>query len=424
MKKYLEKLPQELQGIIALCSQLSSQSGLRSFLVGGFVRDLILGVNNLDVDIVVECDGIRFAEKLASSLRAGLIRHKRFQTATVLLSHGFKIDIATARSESYPEPACLPCVSNATLEDDLKRRDFTINALALSLNEEDYGKLLDFFEGIKDLRNKRIRILHPLSFIDDPTRMLRAIRFEKRYGFVLEPQTLKLLKEASRDKMLERVQPQRLRDEVILILEEKDPLVQVERIQQLTGWGFLHKRLTAGRNTRKLFREAAGQINWFRSVYSGHRKLDAWLIYLMALTDKLSTKETESILKLYAFRRGETKRIISYKNIGRHFLNELMRRDLEPARVFGLLNSLSYEVIILIRAKFKDKNIAKHISDFFGLYNSMRLHVTGHDLKVLGIEPGPSYQKILERVFRAKLNGHVSTKEEELEFIRRSLRKR
>ena len=201
MKNYLNKLTPDLQDLVKVIRDISVLRSMPVYLVGGFVRDLILGVRNLDFDIVVEGDGIIFAEDLASRLKARLIRHKRFGTATVVPGHHIKIDIATARKEVYPKPAALPEVEFGTLKDDLKRRDFTINAMAISLSG---GGLVDFYNGKKDLLDRQIRVMHELSFVDDPTRVLRAVRFEKRYDFKIEAKTLGLLKKAVKATMLEK----------------------------------------------------------------------------------------------------------------------------------------------------------------------------------------------------------------------------
>jgi len=202
MREYLSRLPYEIRDLVHRASGLARETNLSAYIVGGLVRDLLLGFKNFDLDIVVERDGIRFAEKFAAILKARLIRHRRFGTATVICRCGLKVDIATARREYYPQAGGLPVVSPGTLEDDLLRRDFTINAMAISINRADFGRIIDLFDGRSDLRDKKIRILHDLSFIDDPTRILRAIRFEKRYSFSIEANTLRLLKEASRKNML------------------------------------------------------------------------------------------------------------------------------------------------------------------------------------------------------------------------------
>jgi tRNA nucleotidyltransferase (CCA-adding enzyme) len=419
MKKYLDSLPKEIQDLISQASDSAYSNNMSVYLVGGFVRDLILGVKNLDLDIVVEGDGIKFAEVLSQKLNVGLIRHRRFGTATVILKKHLKVDIATTRQEYYPQPAYLPEVTCGVLKDDLMRRDFTINAMAISINRQDFGRFIDCFGGEADLADKKIRVLHNLSFVDDPTRILRAIRFEQRYNFKLEPKTLKLLREANELKMLERVQPQRLRDELILLLKEGCPLKPLNRIKELIKFNFINSGLSLSKKNLVFLKSVESQINWFKRKYPKRRQLDTWLIYLIGLIDPLNINNIKLICKKFAFRRGEEKRILAYKKLEPQFIKELSRDKIKASRVFSLLEPLSYEVIILIKAKFKNKNLEKYIKDFFEIYNGTHLYISGADLHKLGLTPGPYYQKIFHRVLNAKLDGLVKTKKEELGLIKK-----
>lgn len=418
MKEYLQRLPKDIQGLIKLSARLAASDKFKAFLVGGFVRDLILGVKNLDLDIVIEGDGIKFAEALADLLGARLVRHGRFGTATVDAGE-LKIDIASARVECYPEPACLPSVSRGTIMDDLKRRDFSINAMAISINKKDYGRLLDFFDGKLDIGRKKIRALHALSFIDDPTRILRAIRFERRYGFSFEQKTLKLLKEAAQEKMLEQVQPHRLRDELILILKERQPVKQIRRVRNLVSFDFVHQDLSVTKKTFELLVSIQKQVHWFKKSYPQRRHLEVWIIYFFGLIDSLDTRNIRQLCRKFAFRKGDEKRMLSLKSINGGFIRKLSAPDIKPSAIFDLLEHLSYEVIIAIRAKYKSLVIQRNIADFLEVYNGMRLYVSGDDLHGMGIPPGSHYRKIFSRVLKAKLNGLVKTKEEELTLIKR-----
>ncbi|MFH0912697.1 MAG: hypothetical protein V1884_00210 [Candidatus Omnitrophota bacterium] len=419
IKEYLGKLPKDLQDSVHLASKVASLDNIPAYLVGGFVRDLILGVKNWDLDIVVEGDGIKFAEILAQRLKAKLIRHRRFGTATLVLEKHLKVDIATARKERYPHPAELPEVSSGILEDDLIRRDFTINAMAISINRGDFGRFIDFFGGKEDLGHKKIRMLHNLSFIDDPTRILRAIRFEQRYDFRIDPHTLGLLKEATNSGMLKKVQPQRLRDELILILKEEEPLKQLRRIQLLAGLDFISPGLSLSKKTAALLNAIGRQINWFRKNHPQRRHLDTWLLYLIGLLDSLSINKIKLICRQFGLRKGEEKRILNCKKDSRAIIRRLNKTEMKPSRVFHLLEPLSYEMIIFIKAKSKDKNLARHITDFFTVYNGMRIYIRGDDLRKLGIAPGESYRKFFSRVLKEKLDGLVKTKKEELELIKK-----
>jgi tRNA nucleotidyltransferase (CCA-adding enzyme) len=392
------------------------------YLVGGFVRDLILGVDNLDLDIVVEGDGISFAEDLASTLKAKLIRHRRFNTATVMIRPDLKIDIATARKEIYPQAASLPVVSSGNLRDDLRRRDFTINAMAIPITGKKSGKLIDFFVGKDDLRHKKIRILHDLSFMDDPTRILRAIRFEQRYNFRIEPETLTYLKKAVGIKMLDKVEPQRLRDELILVLKEKGAIKELRRINLLAGFAFISPHLKMKKSDWLFLGLLEKQIQWFKKIYPQRRTLDNWLIYLMGLLDSLKPNEVKKICQEFAWQKGETKRLINAKNITPKIILELSKDKIRPSRLFSLLEPLSYEAILYIKAKYKNKNLQKNIEDFLEVYNGMRICIRGEDLHNLGVAPGPNYKNIFDKVLQAKLEGRVKNREEELALIKLLIR--
>ncbi|MCM8780635.1 MAG: CCA tRNA nucleotidyltransferase [Candidatus Omnitrophica bacterium] len=418
IKRCLNRLPQQLKELIHLASNLASRKNMAVYLVGGFVRDLILGVKNFDLDIVVEGDGIKFAERLSDILKAKLICHHRFGTATVTLDNNFKVDIATARKEVYPKPATLPLVTPGSLKDDLFRRDFTINAMAISINKNNFGKLIDFYDGKKDLFERKIRILHNLSFIDDPLRMLRGIRFEKRYHFTIEPNTLRCLKEAAGKRMLLKVQPHRIRDELILILKEEHPLELLRRIQKLLTLEFIHPYLHISRDDYNLFKEIERQISWFKHTYPHFKQLDRWLIYFIGVVDDLALKTVKSICRKFAFSRSDTQRILSYKTIALRHIRRLKNSRLEPYVLYNFFKPLSYEIILMIKARYRHKNIQKHIRSFLDNYSGMRLYINGDALLKLGIPPGPLYKKIFREVFKAKLSGLISSKKEELTLVK------
>lgn len=425
MKEYLRKLAPSTRRLIELAQNAAARTGMQAYLVGGCVRDMLLGASNLDVDVVVEGDGIAFAQAslaLASAKGAPLgaariVRHSRFGTATVIFENGLKIDVASSRRETYPQPGALPKVTPGSLEDDLQRRDFTINAMAIKLGEE--GDLVDLFGGIQDLRRGRIRVLHAKSFVDDPTRMLRAIRFEQRYGFAIEPVTLGYLREAALSGMLLKVGPHRLRDEFVLMLKEEKPVLQILRTERLLGLAFLSPGLRITAETRGLLASVGREIKWFRKRFPRHRELDTWLIYLMGLLDRLPACEISSLSRRLGLRSGEEKRLVAHKKNEPLLLARLAGRAVKPSDIFALLEPLSYETIILLRAKAKSGVARRRMAQFLEIYNGMRLCISGEDLRKLGIAPGPYYKKIFTEVLDAKLNGQVRTLQEELDFIRR-----
>jgi len=218
--------------IVKIVGKIADKLKLPAYIVGGPVRDKLLGIANHDMDFVVEGDGIKFAEVLNKSLKGKLTTYRAFGTATIALKEK-KMDIVTARKETYKHPAAYPTVKPGAIKDDLFRRDFTINAMAISVNKKNFGELVDLYGGQKDLKKGVIRILHDKSFVDDPTRVFRAVRFSVRFGFKIESHTKKLIKEAVSDGLLGEVNVGRIRKEIELFLKEKNPKKCLETFSKL-----------------------------------------------------------------------------------------------------------------------------------------------------------------------------------------------
>jgi len=419
MNKYLKKLPRKLKNVIRQATEVSVLMDLPAYLVGGCLRDLILGTKNLDLDITVEGDGILFAGQLAKRLKSELIVHERFRTATLILSPDLKVDIATTRQEKYPANGALPVVSPGSLKDDLRRRDFTINALALSLLSGQDQEIIDPFGGQIDLALRRIRILHDLSFQDDPTRIFRAVRFSQRFDFKIETKTLVLLKQAINAGLLDRVSLHRMRDELIILLKEQDPFKPLKALSDLGGLSFISTKLKIGKSTFSLFQSIAKQIAWFVKNFPSRRPLDAWLVYFAALLAPLPLAQVKMIMAKLGLPKGDQKRLVSYGQKSDKLISALSKKNLLPDEVFALLEPLSYETIILLSATATNKNFKKYLADFLGIYKGMRLCVCGSDLGSLGLLPGPAYKKIFAKVLAAKLRGQARGRVSELALIKK-----
>lgn len=285
-----KNLPEELLTLAEKLVALTVSRKQPLYLVGGVVRDLLLGMPNLDLDFAVEGDAIELAKELAQSTGGKLTTHPMFNTAKIRLGK-WSIDIAMARTETYTKPGTLPTVKPGTLKTDLFRRDFTINAMAICLNPTKYGELIDIYGGLDDLQNKLICVLHEKSFIDDATRIWRAIRYEQRLGFKIEPETLKLLK---RDVlMLKTVGGYRLKRELELVLKEKAPEKALLRAGKLGALKELHPALKADKWLETKFREArkSGKVNPD--------------IYLALLTYRLSEDDILQITKYLRFSKEQ-----------------------------------------------------------------------------------------------------------------------
>ena len=251
-----EKLSPALQGVLRDAGNLAGEMGFNAYVVGGMVRDLLLGLQTIDVDIVIEGQGIHFARSLADRLHAKVRCHERFGTATLTLPDRLRVDIATARTETYERPAALPRVTPGSIRDDMFRRDFTINTLAASLMPGEFGCVLDDFGGVRDLRERHIRALHERSFIDDPTRLFRAVRFEKRLDFRIVRSTEQWIADALSRSLLEELEDYRIAAELRLILEETDPAGPLRRLSELGIIERLKGRPARGRILEKQMKKA------------------------------------------------------------------------------------------------------------------------------------------------------------------------
>ena len=272
------------------------------------------------------------------------------------------------------------------------------------------------------MRQGKIRILHPLSFIDDPTRILRAVRFEQRYGFAIENVTLCLLRKVVSKKMLERVQPQRVRDELVLLLKEKNSLCALRRLAVLAGVRFIDKKLRATQNMFLLCASIERQIQWVDNVHLLRRPLDIWVVRFMGVVDSLSLAQVKALCTRYMFLKGEQKRLLDYKVLNGTVARRLSKNNVLPSTVYAALRPHSYEAILAFKAKYPHPSLQRRVREFLMHYNDTRIHIGGDELLRLGLVPGPRYQEIFQKVFDARINGALHTKAQELHFARQLIR--
>ncbi len=430
LKDRMERiLPKKINKILKLVGALAGREDFNAFVVGGIVRDILSGVKNYDVDIVIEGDAIEFARRLREKTGGAIVIHHKFGTATVVMPWGingaprFKVDIATARKETYRSPAALPDVEFSSLKNDLYRRDFTINAMAVGLNKNSFGQLIDFFNGLEDLNSKTIRVLHDKSFIDDPTRIFRAVRFEQRFDFRLTRHTQNLIKTAIDVNMFGRTEKQRIRDELILMLKEEDPIKAIKRMHELDELRFIHPKIKLTKGMIRSFKSIKALHRWYKKSPLKKRHLDVWLIYLMLLLERVDAKTSETLCRNFAFRRGDRMRIVSYKKNCKKVLAALSKRkNVPPSAVYKNLRPLSYEAILLIAAKARSALALGRIKNFLVKYNNIKIKIKGRDLAGLGLKPGPRFKKVLEGVLSAKIDGKIKTKKDELYLAKKIAR--
>jgi tRNA nucleotidyltransferase (CCA-adding enzyme) len=398
---------------------LADRMDLAVYVFGGCVRDLLLGIENLDLDLVVEGDGIAFAKKLAEMKQARVRAHPRFGTAVVVLPDGFKLDVATARTEYYEYPTALPTVEQSSIKKDLYRRDFTINALAVQLNAKRFGEVLDFYGGQRDLHDKVVRVLHGLSFVEDPTRVFRALRFAIRFGFRLSRDTEALIEGAVKMNLFHRLSGHRLLEELKLLLGERGPTEAVRRMADLGLLRFIHPKLAWSQRLQGLLNAVGEALDWYRLLYLD-RPIDVWLVYMMVLLEVLPERAVADVLKRFPFTQAEAAKLEAARLGGHAVIRQLGKRPPpKPAETYRLLSGLADETLLGLMAKSKGEAVKRQISAFLTTYQQVKPSVTGADLKAMGLKPGPQFKKILDRVREARLNGEVHTDSDERALVHR-----
>ena len=413
-----ERLPDNIEKLLKNIGKIADEAGVNAYAVGGFVRDLLLGYENFDVDIVIEGDGIAFANKFGKKFKAKVKSHQRFGTAVVIMPDGFRLDVATARTEYYEYPTALPTVELSSIKKDLYRRDFTINTLAIKLNSNDYGNLIDFFGGQRDIKEKAIRALHNLSFVEDPTRVFRAIRFEQRFNFKIGKHTQNLVKTAVKMELFHKLSGKRVFNEMKLIFEEAEPVKALSRMSELDLLKFVHPKITFKDESARLFEKIREAIAWFDLLFLDIA-IEKWLIYFMGLINGLGRKDVEEICKRLTIPEKSAKKLIEAKENAETVLSEFQRHTTpQPSRIHRLLHTLSVETIVFMMAKAKEKMAKKYISLYLTELRKISLSITGRDLIKIGVKQGPKFRTILEKAFEKKMNGILKTKKDELKFVK------
>lgn len=415
-----ERLPDDLMALLARAGEVAEELGCGAYVVGGFVRDLFLFRKNEDMDIVIEGSGIAFAKKYAKLNNARVHTYEKFGTAVVIFPDGFKIDVATARMEYYRFPADLPTVEMSSIKLDLFRRDFTINTLAIQLNPRRFGTLIDFFSAQKDIKEKVIRILHNLSFVEDPTRAFRAIRFEQRFDFTIGKLTANLIKNAVQMDFFKRLSGRRTFNELRLILEEENPVPAVRRLHDFDLLKIIHPDLKPTKKFLDQLESVKNVLAWHDLLFLDGAYM-RWSVYFMVMLRRFDRKTTEEICA----------RLELPPRVRSIFINDRFAADrtmfrlsamishLKNSRLYRELTGYRTELLLYMMAVVRKEPVKKAISLYFTQLRETEPGIEGKDLKKMGIPPGPIYRKILDEVLDARLNGQVKNRPEALEFARK-----
>ena len=404
--KLIEKqLPPELVNFMWVAGEMTNSRGEKLYLVGGAVRDLLMEQVNFDLDLVVEGNAIELAQQLNGINQGKITTHPRFNTAK-LQWHDWSIDLATARSETYEKPGALPAVTPSSIDEDLSRRDFTVNAMAIRLNPGYYGKLVDPHGGRDDLQAKRIRILHEKSFTDDATRIWRALRYEQRLGFHLERRTQTLLQ---RDiPMLETISADRIRYEIECIFREKYPEKVFNRAGELGVLAALHPSLKGDENLKERFEQARKECS---------PEPPSFDLYLALLAYPLTAEEIEQLILRLNLPKLSTKTLrdtIAVKGK----MRSLSTPGVSPATIYNLLREFSPAALEANSLVTQSAVAGQAIHLFLNRLKDVQVSLTGDDLIQMGIAPGPQIKEILDLLHQAKLNGKINTRHDEEEIIK------
>lgn len=419
--KFESSLPTDHLHLLRFIADVSGGLGFPVYMVGGSVRDLMLDRVISDFDLTVEGEAGALGEAMLKRLGGKIMVHSKFGTArwtptkstierlgvSILQSDGLPphLDFVSTRSETYAKPGALPTVKRSNIEADLRRRDFTINAMAIRLDGRHFGELVDVVEGQMDLERGLIRALHPRSFVDDPTRMFRAVRYAKRYEFEIEPDTLKLFDDEAKS-VLAGLSGERLRNEFDLIFDEEKSLSILEELNKLGLLAIIHLSLTRA-DHKQLAEKKDKPVAGFGEIevpdiLSFTQSL-GWNLYLMNLTEN----EIGKIAERLTFPVFLTKAVCAASSLYRKLPSI---KGWKPSQWTFHLDDLSSLAVYAVWLATSEKALSEYLEK----WQNVKSFTTGDDLKQLGLEPGPKYKEILSRLRAAWLDGEVKTKEDEI----------
>jgi tRNA nucleotidyltransferase (CCA-adding enzyme) len=419
-----ERFPNFIVQLLNDAGGVADTLGYRAYLVGGSVRDLLRGEQNLDIDIVIEGDGITFANALAERLtNVKVVTHRRFNTAKLIFSKrlhpqvpfdNFTVDIATARTEYYESPASLPRVETSSIKKDLYRRDFTINTLAVKLNPDEFGLLIDYFGGQRDIKEKVIRVLHNLSFVEDPTRAFRAVRFAERFNFHISRHTEKLIKSAVKLNLFEKLSGTRLYDELVLIFRETEPIESLRRLGHYGLLSTIHPEIRMNKRLQNLIRSIKDTLTWYNLLFL-EEPIQKELLYIMALIITVPETDRAKVLQRLSIPPRQARLV--HETITRtHHIKTRLKTD-DPVEIYNTLQPYQLETILFVMAISDDRDIQKSISRYLLELRDIKPLLKGKDLIEMGYKPGPIFSEILSSILKEKLRGRLRNIEEERRFV-------
>ncbi|RDI92055.1 polyA polymerase [Thermosipho africanus Ob7] len=410
----VERIPSRILNLLRLIGSYGEDKKMPVYVVGGFVRDLLLGLENYDIDIVVEGNGLEFAKYASKQLGAKMVEHEKFLTASLFFKDGFRIDIATARTEYYEKPADLPQVDISTIKKDLYRRDFTINAMAIKLNTKEFGLLYDFFDSRKDLKEGLIRVLHKLSFVEDPTRIIRAVRFEQRFGFKIEEETLRILNETLNGGFLEKVSGQRIRQELEKILGEREPLNAIKRLAQLKILKHIFPKTYFTSVMEKKLENLFNNLSIIKELY---KKVNVFYSLLRILLEYYDIDTLKKVIKKYGIPKKFIDEIKATETRLPPLLN-MIKYKIRFSDIYKVIGKPSAETTAHIMSYIDDEDSKEYFVEYLKRVFSTKLSISGNYLKEkMNVKNSVEIGKFMNELYCRKLDNPSINEEEELKKI-------
>jgi len=403
-------IPKNILNILKEIGKAAEDFGCQAYAAGGFVRDLFLNTQNFDIDIVMEKNAVEFAKKFAETKGWKLKTHKKFGTAALISSDNFKIDIASARSEYYNSPAALPKVKEGLLSEDIMRRDFTINTVLMNITPKNFGEITDIFSGVQDIKNKTIKVLHDISFIDDPTRILRAIKFATRLNFTIDPHTEKLIKEAVDKNIFDGLSGKRFFTELKYILKEKNPVLPLTKLFQYKIIQTIHPDIASDSDILFFLNRIKEVILWYKKD-----NYSKWALYFIGLINNCGKKASEDICRYFQIPHNRKILFCDLRLEAKNLLKNIEKNKTGYAKISVFKTELILYMMASLTSPLKREKLFKA----YKKAKNTKILINGNDIIKLGIKPGPIFSEIINRLFEAKIKGEVTTKEDEINYIKK-----
>ncbi len=408
------KMPEYFQGLLRLLGQVADKTDLPVYVGGGFVRDLVLGLKSKDLDLIVVGDALKYALEVNRLFRGKLVKNEQFGTARITTDKCC-LDFSSARQEFYPFSAAPPQTKSAGLKKDLFRRDFTINTLAFQINIASFGEFFDYYNGLADLKEGLIRVLYKLSFIDDPTRIIRAVRFEAKLGLVIEPETLNLMGKALKSKVLSRLTRDKLTKEMTLLFKEEKVLPALERLYWLGAGPQIFPGVHLDSRKIQQLGEIEKIIGWVKKNTKAN--FNPHILYICAII--YGEKELNLFSQLHRFRlsRQDRESIAFTLSNTESLVVRLKEKEISSLEIYNLFNNITLETSYFLLAIVGSEVALERYDLYANKLRHITPSLTGKDLIRLGYRPGPIFKEILERIKTEKINGNITTLEAEIHYV-------